>query len=612
VNGDPPAKLYSVFISYSHADEARAAWLQQRLEAYQIPGSLVGRQGPFGLIGHRFARVFRDAAELSVGDLSAEINEALGRAHALVAVCSPAAAASPWVGREIARFKTLASPPRIFPVIVGGEPHAQGKVGFSAADECFPRALTCKVTPDGEVLDEPDTEFIAADLRPGHDGEETGFLRLAAGLLGVGLDDLVQREKQAERRRRLMWTGIAAGAGALALVASVAAGIAFYQQARAHEALVELLPEEGRVILENEVAMNAVRRVGLARAARFTLAGLALGPEHRHAFRSLLGRLLIIQGMALRHPMIAACPAGGAPTIAPDHALDSAGARLAMVCPDGAVHVWDLANGRDLSVLARPGVKPIAATFGADDQSLLIAAADASVRPWTIGAPAPGPANGPDAAAPVAAVAGAGGGIAILADRAPAPLGSAVSSLLAAHGALSIATAADGHVAVVHAGAPAVVTIEPPGGGTPVVLKDVLSLGVRSVALTPDGTRTVTTDQEGRIRIWDALDGRSMIAIPTTAKLLNASLSGDGRRLAILEPDKVIVWDVAPLGESLPALVSETCRVLLPTPKSRIFPKAERAKDPLILELWREEGFSDNTDLCTAATKVARAAKVRR
>jgi hypothetical protein len=40
-----------------------------------------------------------------------------------------------------------------------------------------------------------------ADVRKGKDGRENGALKLIAGLLDVGLDELVQREKQAERLR---------------------------------------------------------------------------------------------------------------------------------------------------------------------------------------------------------------------------------------------------------------------------------------------------------------------------------------------------------------------------------------------------------------------------
>ena len=55
-------------------------------------------------------------------------------------------------------------------------------------------------------------EPIAADLRPGGDGKQRAFLKIVAGLLGVGFDDLYQREKRREQRRRLLAGALALGA----------------------------------------------------------------------------------------------------------------------------------------------------------------------------------------------------------------------------------------------------------------------------------------------------------------------------------------------------------------------------------------------------------------
>jgi hypothetical protein len=48
---------------------------------------------------------------------------------------------------------------------------------------------------------------LAADLRPlkdgGADGEQRGLIRLIAGLLGVGFDDLWRREERRKRVRRI-------------------------------------------------------------------------------------------------------------------------------------------------------------------------------------------------------------------------------------------------------------------------------------------------------------------------------------------------------------------------------------------------------------------------
>ena len=61
-----------------------------------------------------------------------------------------------------------------------------------------------------------DVEPIAADLRPEGDGRQRAFLKIVAGLLGLGFDDLYQREKRRERRRRMVMAA-AVGVGLLIL-----------------------------------------------------------------------------------------------------------------------------------------------------------------------------------------------------------------------------------------------------------------------------------------------------------------------------------------------------------------------------------------------------------
>jgi hypothetical protein len=64
---------------------------------------------------------------------------------------------------------------------------------------------------DGELTDRK-SEPIAADARPGRDSHSDIKLKLIAGMLGVGLDDLKQRETQ-RRNRRLAMLAAASVAG---------------------------------------------------------------------------------------------------------------------------------------------------------------------------------------------------------------------------------------------------------------------------------------------------------------------------------------------------------------------------------------------------------------
>ena len=173
---------YAAFLSYSHQDIAAARALQRRLEAYRLPRGLNGRNG-----SRRIGPLFRDQDELAAAaDLSEAVRKGIARSRALVVLCSPAAVTSDWVDREIRLFRTLHPDRPILAAIIAGDPPA-----------VFPPAL-CEA---GEPL--------AADLRPQGDGKRLGLLKLVAGLGGVGLDRLVQRDAQRRIRRVTGITAVA-------------------------------------------------------------------------------------------------------------------------------------------------------------------------------------------------------------------------------------------------------------------------------------------------------------------------------------------------------------------------------------------------------------------
>ncbi|HSM11605.1 MAG TPA: toll/interleukin-1 receptor domain-containing protein, partial [Lysobacter sp.] len=182
---------FRAFLSYSHADAAWASWLLKRLETYRVPARLVGTTGAHGTIQARLGKLFRDRDELpSAGDLGTTIRSALVDSEWLILICSPTAAKSHWVNAEVEAFLASGRGDRVLCFVVGGAP------GSTDPDQqCFPPAL---LQPDaGGVLREP----LAADARPSGDGRERAFLKLVAGLLGVGYDALAQREAQRRARR---------------------------------------------------------------------------------------------------------------------------------------------------------------------------------------------------------------------------------------------------------------------------------------------------------------------------------------------------------------------------------------------------------------------------
>ena len=201
-------RRYCAFISYSHSDEAEARWLQRALEGYRLPGSL-RRSRPE--LPARLYPIFRDRDEMaSAQDLSDSIRQAIDDSDALIVMCSPAAAASPWVNEEIHRFRDSGRGNRIFCYLVAGSPDA------AAADCAFPPALLHD--REGAPLHEP----LAADATPGGDGRRNAMLKIAAGLLGVGVDELKRRYAQRQVR---LWSSVAVGA---LCVAALTVGLALY------------------------------------------------------------------------------------------------------------------------------------------------------------------------------------------------------------------------------------------------------------------------------------------------------------------------------------------------------------------------------------------------
>ena len=218
-----PAR-YKAFISYSHADEAWATWLHKALEAYRVPTKLVGRESPVGAIPKKLFPIFKDRDELaSAHQLGSELEKALHDSASLIVLCSPRAAQSKWVNEEIKLYKAMGRAERVFCLIVDGEPG-------DADRECFPEAARFQVDDAGQITDLP-AEPIAADVRAGGDGKMDAKLKLIAGILGVGFNELKQRELAA-RNRRL--TALASVASVIAVITVGLAILAVQARDEAH------------------------------------------------------------------------------------------------------------------------------------------------------------------------------------------------------------------------------------------------------------------------------------------------------------------------------------------------------------------------------------------
>src|SRR6059058_1463493 len=210
---------YYAFLSYSHKDKQLADWLHRELERFRVPSALAGKLTANGVVPRRLVPIFRDEQDLSAGgELADEIKAALAASQFLIVLCSPTAATSRWTNAEIESFKRTRPEGCVLAAVASGEPFASDLPGRND-EECFPPALRFKFDRRGHATSRR-AEPLAADFREQGEGRRLAFLKLVAGMLGVGLDELVQRDTT-RRQRRLAWLA-AASLGGMAVTSTLA------------------------------------------------------------------------------------------------------------------------------------------------------------------------------------------------------------------------------------------------------------------------------------------------------------------------------------------------------------------------------------------------------
>lgn len=281
---------YLAFISYRHADNTEedrqwATWLHQQLEVYDIPADLIGSTNLRGeFVPERIYPVFRDEVSLPAdADLSHAITHALDSSRILVVLCSPRAVQSRYVNEEILHFKRTGKQNQIMAALILGEPNASiddaklEDLDDANTLECFPEALQYHLTSGGELDTTKPTEPIAANFRL-PDGDEgitnpqvykqllltqgrkktdaerlanayeeqlnTAKLKIIAGILGVRLEQLTQRDKLYQLNKAKAaskrFMRIACLMTVLAVVAVIGGGVAYTQWQRAEVLLVQI------------------------------------------------------------------------------------------------------------------------------------------------------------------------------------------------------------------------------------------------------------------------------------------------------------------------------------------------------------------------------------
>jgi tetratricopeptide (TPR) repeat protein len=201
--------LYDAFISYSHSkDKPIAAALQSVIQRLGKPW-----------YQRRALRVFRDDTSLSATPhLWPSIEQALGQSRFLVLLASPEAAASPWVGKEIAYWLAHKSTDTLLIALT------DGTLTWDNAAGDFEWSPTTPLPPvlKGAFAAEPKWVDLSG-YRAGAAPRDAKFRELgadfAAAIRGIPKEDLLSEEVRQQRQAlRLAWSA----AGSLLILAVVA------------------------------------------------------------------------------------------------------------------------------------------------------------------------------------------------------------------------------------------------------------------------------------------------------------------------------------------------------------------------------------------------------
>lgn len=240
---------HMAFISYKREDEKWAKWLQQKLESYRLPVAIRKEHQD---LPERLSPIFRDTTDFSGGVLADAITNGLKASRHLIVICSPLAANSKWVCKEVEDFRNLGKSAQIIPFIIEGEAHSK-----DPDKECFPKSLL-ELSESEEVL----------GININENGREAAFVKVVATMLGLEFDALWQRHQRAERRRRRMVMG--GLMGFILMLLGVAGWISWqYVELNKRNNLIETQNREidmknDSILRVNQVLADANRTIQLA------------------------------------------------------------------------------------------------------------------------------------------------------------------------------------------------------------------------------------------------------------------------------------------------------------------------------------------------------------
>ena len=221
---------YYAFISYKREDEKQAKWLQNKLEHYKLP-TVVRTENPS--LPETIYPIFRDTTDLSGGFLAGAIEDALKSSKYLIVVCSPRAAQSQWVCKEVQYFIDSGREKYIIPFIIDGEPNSK-----NIAEECFPENLR-NLSGEKEILGINISEM----------GRDAAAIKVVARMFDLRFDTLWQRYERSKKIKRIQLYCLSL---LVAIIGLVVGAIFIYQNGQISNKNVEIQNQNKLLEIKND------------------------------------------------------------------------------------------------------------------------------------------------------------------------------------------------------------------------------------------------------------------------------------------------------------------------------------------------------------------------
>ncbi|MCO1658991.1 toll/interleukin-1 receptor domain-containing protein [Pseudonocardia humida] len=357
-----PVVQYAAFMSYSHSTDRELAPELQRL--------IVRVGQPF--YRRSTLRVFRDSSSLTMGQpLPQSIAEAIRSSRYFILMASPAAAASPWVQREVELWLENRRLDELFIVLTDGDivwDPERGDFDWTRTT-ALPQRLLAR-----RFAEEPLWEDVRSARGMTRRGQRNNRLResartLAAPMRGLRKDELADEDERASRNgRRILQAGMA-GLTALAVATTATSVYAFGQRdlaaAQLRSSTARALVAESANVAARDPVLSARLALLAHEAEQSPQTASALMDavdRNRHIVRYLVEASRVATGV---DPLTGDEPLTGV-AISPDGTT-----AVGVSSQDGTVRVWDVDTGAELGRLTTDdpegNVSP-ALTFLTDDR----------------------------------------------------------------------------------------------------------------------------------------------------------------------------------------------------------------------------------------------------